>query len=486
MMTHIIVFVNMQIKKRMKKVMGIWLQWWNWAKKLRKACSRERTFYWLLVALIGFSIRDDLLGVSSFIRCIGLHGCYYDRILDFFHSPALNVLELSRIWTAAVFEFHPGIVRCGGMPVLVCDGLKIGKSGRKMPGVKLLHQESESNTKPEYIMGHSCQAVCVLVERLSSVVALPLAAEIHEGLVFSNRDRRSLLDKMVSLVFGLGIKGSFVLLADAYYASRKIILPLLKKGCQLVSRVKSNAVAYYPAPPPAPGKRGRRKIYGDKIRLASLFDNEEDMTEAESPIYGEKNVTLRYRTLDLLWRPVGIKVRFVAVIHPSRGKCFLMSTNLAFAALEIIRLYGLRFKIEVSFKQAIHNVGAYLYHFWMAAMTPLKRNGGDQYLHRKSSEYRDAVRRKLDAYHRFIQVGLVAQGIMVALATTAPMLVWNSYGSWLRTIRPGQCPSAMIVSLALKNKFQEFLMDGGSCGNLVKFIRQRLDFSQKNRSKMVA
>jgi hypothetical protein len=28
-----------------------------------------------------------------------------------------------------------------------------------MPAVKLLHQQSESNTKPEFIMGHSLQAV---------------------------------------------------------------------------------------------------------------------------------------------------------------------------------------------------------------------------------------------------------------------------------------------------------------------------------------
>lgn len=232
-----------------------------------------------------------------------------------------------------------------------------------MPRVKLLHQESESNTKPEYIMGHSCQAVCVLVQGLSSIVALPLSAGIHEGLVFSNRDRRTLPDKMTALVFQLGIAEKFILLADAYYSVRKIILALLEKGCHLISRVKINAAAYYPPPPPVPGRRGRKKIYGDKIRLASLFDNEKNMTSAESPIYGEQNVSLRYLTLDLLWWPVGITVRFVAVIHPSRGKCLLMSTNLAFPALEIIRLYGLRFKIEASFKQAIHNVGAYMYHF---------------------------------------------------------------------------------------------------------------------------
>jgi hypothetical protein len=40
--------------------------------------------------------------------------------------------------------------------VLVGDGIKIPKRGKKMPAVKLLHQQSESNTKPEYIMGFLC------------------------------------------------------------------------------------------------------------------------------------------------------------------------------------------------------------------------------------------------------------------------------------------------------------------------------------------
>ena len=32
-----------------------------------------------------------------------------------------------------------------------------------MPAVKLLYQESEGNTKPRYIMGHSVQVVSMLV-----------------------------------------------------------------------------------------------------------------------------------------------------------------------------------------------------------------------------------------------------------------------------------------------------------------------------------
>ncbi len=466
--------------------MFLWNEWWKWAKELRESCSRKRTFYWLMVVLIGFAIRDDLLGVSSFIRCIGLHGFYYDRILDFLHSPALDVLKLSQIWAATVFKKHQGIVRYKGLSVIVGDGLKVAKSGRKMPGVKRLHQESESNTKPEYIMGHSCQAVCVLVKGLRSVMALPLAARIHEGLVFSNRAKRTLLDKMIILLEELDLQENFIFLADAYYASRKIVLPLLEKGNHLVSRVRKNAVAYYPAPSTPPGKRGRKKLYGEKVKLFALFEDNNAMTKGSSPVYGEQNIVIEYRWIDLLWRPIGIVVRFVLVNHSTRGKCILMSTNQELTALEIIELYGLRFKIEVSFKQAIHTVGAYLYHFWMASMKPLRRKRNNQYLHHESNEYRQAVRRKLEAYHRFIQTGVVAQGIMVALATAVPFLVWNSFGSWLRTIRYEQCPSEMVLGMALRNSFPEFLMTGKIAVNLVKFIRKRLDLSRKNHFSQAA
>ena len=138
-----------------------------------------------------------------------------------------------------------------------------------MPGVKLLHQESDSNTKPEYIMGHSCQAAALLVRGLNSIMALPLAARIHEGVIFSNRDKRTLLDKMVLLLNTLRMPEKFIFLADAYYASRKITLPLLESGNHLVSRVKTTATAYFPASPTPPGKRGRKKVYGEKIKLIS-------------------------------------------------------------------------------------------------------------------------------------------------------------------------------------------------------------------------
>jgi hypothetical protein len=289
-------------------------------------------------------------------------------------------------------------------------------------------------------MGHSLQAVGILVHAASSFFAIPLAIRIHDGLVWSNRDRRTLLDKMLALLGIVAITEPCYFVADAYYAAHKIVASLLRQNNHLLTRMKSNAVAYAAHHQRGPRKRGRPRIYGRKIKLRSLLDDPKSFRRAPSPVYGENKVIIQYRVRDLLWRPAGRLVRFVAVIHPARGACLLMCTDTSLQAVEIIRLYGLRFKIEHTFKQAVRQIGAFTYHFWMSDMKPLRRNNGNQHLHRASLKYCNDVKRKLHAYHVFIQAGLVCQGLLQYLSVAFPQLVWSSFGSWLRTIRPGIPP----------------------------------------------
>src|ERR1700719_4247565 len=349
--------------------MSLWMHWWNAIWRLRPAFSRLQTFLWFATAVAGFTVRTDMLGVTSIVRALNLDARCYNTLIDCFYSSAVKLDRLTALWTQVVLRLFPQPLRVNGRCVLVGDGIKVPKCGRKMPAVKLLHQQSDANTKPEYIMGHSLQAVSVLVGAAHSFFAVPLAARIHEGLVWSNRDRRTLLDKMLALLGLVGIATPFYLVADAYYAAGKVVNGLIAQGHHLVSRVKSNAVAYAPAEPPkGKRKRGRPRRYGQKIKLKSLLSDPQSMIELASPVYGERNVMLRYRVCDLIWRPAGRLVRFLAVIHPTRGACLLMATDLALTAADIIHLYGLRFKIEHSFKQAVRLIGAFAYHFWMMDM----------------------------------------------------------------------------------------------------------------------
>jgi hypothetical protein len=458
--------------------MSLWMAWWDAICLLRPAFSRLRSFMWFATAVAGLTVRTELLGVTSIVRALKLRPALYNKLRDSLHSDAVQLDRLSALWTQAVLRLFPDPLRVNGRRVLVADGIKVAKCGKKMPGVKLLHQQSDSNTKPEYIMGHSMQAVSMLVRAAQSVFAVPLAVRIHEGLVWSNRDRRTLLDKMIALLGIVSVNEPFYFVADAYYAARKIVKGLRDQDNHLVTRVKSNAVAYAPHVQQGPRKRGRPRLYGPKIKLKSLLADSQSSPpsqSAPSPVYGEHNVTIRYRVCDLLWRPCGRLVRFVAVTHPCRGSCLLMCTDLGLDAIEIIRLYGLRFKIEHSFKQAVHRIGTFAYHFWMQDMKPLRRGNGDQYLHRESLEYRNAVKRKTHAYHVFIHAGIVCQGLLHYLAAVFPSLVWSSFASWLRTIRPGIPPSELVVANALRQCLPEFLVNGAKTNFFAKFISERHD-----------
>jgi hypothetical protein len=466
--------------------MPLWIPWCNAIWLLRPAFSRLRTFMWFATAVAGLTVRTDLLGVTSIVRALKLRPRLYNKLRDHFHSRAVKLDRLAALWTQALLRLFPEPLLVNGRRVLVGDGIKIPKRGKKMPAVKLLHQQSDANTKPEYIMGHSLQAVSVLVPAARSVFAVPLAARIHEGLVFSNRDRRTLLDKMLALLAIASVKDPFYFVADAYYAAHKIIRGLIEQNNHLLTRVRSNAVAYAAYQQPGPRKRGRPRLYGTKIKLKSLLNHTNAFHQALSPVYGERNIMIQYRVCDLLWRPAGRLVRFVAVIHPSRGSCLLMCTDLALSAIEIIRLYGLRFKIEHTFKQAVRLIGAFAYHFWMQDMKPLRRRNANQYLHRESLHYRNAVKRKLHAYHVFIQAGVVCQGLLQYLAVVCPHLVWNAFGSWLRTIRPGIPPSELVVANALRHSLPEFLLNSDHRDFLAKFIVERQDATRMEMFRMAS
>jgi len=183
-----------------------------------------------------------------------------------------------------------------------------------MPAVRKLYRAITNDSKPEWIEGHSSQALAQLVRSPDGrVTSVPLTARIHEGVIDSAKSLRlTLLDRSVELFFEIAeeIPRRVLLVADAYNASGKVIRPLLTRGHHLVTRVRRNAVA---CEIPAPRRRrgpGRHRKYGNKRRLEILLQAEEGFLSTPSPVYDESDVEIHHAIRDLLWRPAGQLVRF--------------------------------------------------------------------------------------------------------------------------------------------------------------------------------
>ena len=115
-------------------------------------------------------------------------------------------------------------------------------------------------------------------------------------------------DKMLALLGIAAVEQPFYFVADAYYAAHKIVVGLLKQDNHLLTRMKSNAVAYTAYQQRGPRKRGRPRVYGRKIKLSSLLQASRDFQQAPSPVYGEHKVIIQYRVrghchVNRVWRP---------------------------------------------------------------------------------------------------------------------------------------------------------------------------------------
>ncbi len=92
------------------------------------------------------------------------------------------------------------------------------------------------------------------------------------------------------------------------------------------------------------------------------------------------------------------------------------------------------------------------------------------HVRRNTQEYREAIRRKLHAYHVFLFMGVLTQGLMHYLSACHTESVWLCFRSWLRTIRKGVAPTELVVKMAMQNELPEFLLVGAETNPIAKFI----------------
>lgn len=421
--------------------------------QFRPVFRREATFEWFVLLFWGVVLSTQPPAVTSYLNALGLGEGYYHQALHWFHSSAFCVDRLCQAWAEWLSE-HPFVNRLQGKRLYVGDGIKVGKEGRKMPGVKGLHQESSDVRKPEWIRGHYFSALGLLMGRGTALFAVPIVFKLHDGIdgAESELQELTLVDKMAHLCISYMSAGSYALL-DAYYASANVLQLLRAHGLHLISRVRISTVARA-AFSPLPGKsgRGRPRKWGSKITLQDLFAPPEACLKAVVWLYGQPT-TVYYQCFEFFWDSPDATVLFVLTQWPNGKRMILLSSDVKLTGAQVIESYGKRFKIEVCFRTLVLLLGGFAYQFWLKLLDKTPQFPSNLRLQDYDSAQQRQIKQKVEAFERFVNLHAITLGVLQILALELPQSIWKNFPRWFRTLPEHGYPSEQIVRLTLQHQY---------------------------------
>lgn len=434
--------------------------------EFRPCFSRKAAFNWFIIAVIGFMLRSDHLGVTSIIREFGFNSdILYLGLLHFFHSNAWRLDVIMKKWIE--------LIQCSGKiyrgfdnkPVLIGDGVTVSKEGKKMPSVKKMRQGSDNSGKPEFTWGHMFGSIGVLIGNTTKLFCLPLSQRIHDGnqtireWTHSEYVNDSHVTRLVREAFKIAImmKEACYLVLDRYFLSIESLKALKEEASgvgisliTVITRAKDTCVAYEKPIPTLPGsetvhpKRGRKSKQpvkkGKRVKLGELFETAAgQFTTAKLMMYGTLK-EVRYLSVDLLWgKDLYQELRFVLVVADGVQNIFV-STSLLLSPEKIIALYTCRFKIEVLFKAFKNVIIGFGYHFWNRLTPVLDRRDPAKAADEKLRELgmslpmaKDSIINTYNATEGFVMFTCIATGIIQLVALIFTDEINASPIRWLRT-----------------------------------------------------
>lgn len=422
--------------------------------------SRKASFRWFVTITVGLMLRSDKLGVTSVIRDLALSPDCYLSMIHFFRASSWSLDTIRSCWFSAVKEHSP-LYKEGNFYVLVGDGVKQSKEGRRMPGVKKLFQESENSAKPQYMHGHMFGGLGILAGSIRDWACIPLSIRLHDGLKAASHWKGASVScashvvQMVEDAYRAAETfGDCLLLLDRYFLTVTALERLKalnnagKSRMEIVTKAKKSCTAFEKPAPKKPG-RGRPPKKGAAIHLKELFSSrKEQFVETKAELYG-KQETIRYYSIDLLWgQKLYQELRFV-LVEMNGVQSILASTSLDLEPLSIIRLYSYRFRIECMFRELKQQIGAFCYHFWSKHMPKLsyyQKTGEPGPLEQVDDERsRQNILKAVRAIEMHMALSCIAMGILQSISICSLGKLSSDQLRYQRTPSKGRVSEAALM-----------------------------------------
>jgi len=219
---------------------------------------------------------------------------------------------------------------------LIVDDSLVKKTGKKIPGCGW-HKDHAQNMAN--VFGHQW----VLSALLFKDFLLPLWAKLYhpEGTRGCGPFQTKItMAQKILRALALPIPCKLYVLADSWYWAKTLVLVCRKCGYHMISQLKSNSVLW---------------IHGKKTKVTSLLDLLSPFREISLFVYG-KTKTLRIAKFIGDVKGVG-KVAVVVVKEKRKKPIYLVCTNIHLPAIDIIKYYAKRWKIEQMIKDLKQRLG---------------------------------------------------------------------------------------------------------------------------------
>ena len=247
-----------------------------------------------------------------------------------------NIWTLEEVAEIALEQFfHTLRIKTHSVLFLIIDDTIAQKSGKKIPGCAW-HRD---HTQKAFVFGHQW----VLSALLYKDFLLPLWAKLYppKGTKGCGRfqTKITIAQKIIQgLRFPLPCK--LYVLADSWYWAKTLANVCRKYGYHMISQLKSTSVLW---------------MNGKKTKVTTLSTLSSAYREVSLFLYG-KNKTLKIARFVGVIQGLG-KVAVVVVKEKRKKTSYLVSTNLHLSAMDIIKYYAKRWKIEQMIKDLKQRLG---------------------------------------------------------------------------------------------------------------------------------
>jgi len=287
--------------------------------------------------IISFIQLGKEVHTSSMVRSLVHHSILRRPLSSFTRFLGENRWTVEEVTKTALHQFFQTLrISVRDVLFLIVDDTLAKKTGKKIPGCGW-HKDHAQNMAN--VFGHQW----VLSALLCKDFLLPLWAKLYHPKGTRGcgpfQTKITLAQKIIRAL-ALPIPCKLYVLADSWYWAKSLVQVCRKCGYHMISQLKSNSVLW---------------VHGEKTNVTSLLDLVSSYRKVSLFVYG-KTKTLHIAKFIGDIKGLG-KVTVVVVKEKRKKPIYLVCTNIHLPAIDIIKYYAKRWKIEQMIKDLKQRLG---------------------------------------------------------------------------------------------------------------------------------